>query len=364
MTTDVLSPATPGFEDPGADVLDQDLLCLDTHPVTHDVRSLVLEVPAGRRLGFSPGQYVTVTVHVDGVPVQRCYTISSSPTRPERVTFTVKRVPGGPVSNWLHDRVGIGDRLHVCGPLGRFSTHQHPATKYLFLSAGSGITPLMSMTRDLHDRPGGRDRCDVAFVHSARTPDDLIFRDELATMAASGDWLRVSSICETDSPAETWTGVRGRLDLAVLTAAVPDLWEREVFTCGPEAYMASVRELLAAAGVDPGRCHEESFALGNGPAPVPADETSSVGAGFAVQFARTGAVVRCEPGSTVLDAALEAGINLPSSCGEGMCGTCKVTVLAGAVDMQHAGGIRPREIRENQILPCCSTPLDDLVIDA
>ncbi len=144
MTTDVLSPAASGFEEPPNepdDHLDHDLLCLDTYLLTHDVRSFVLEVPPAVRLGFDPGQYLTLRVDVDGAPLERCYTISSSPTRPERVTITVKRVPDGPVSNWLHDHVGIGDRLHVRGPLGLFSSHRHPAAKYLFLSAGSGITP-------------------------------------------------------------------------------------------------------------------------------------------------------------------------------------------------------------------------------
>lgn len=362
MTTDVLSPVVPGFVEPDGDDLDQELLCLDSYRVTHDVRSFVLEVPNAQRLAFRAGQHLTVLVQVDGLPMERCYTISSSPTRPERVTLTVKRVPGGPVSNWLHDHLGVGDRLHVRGPLGRFSSGEHPAAKYLFLSAGSGVTPLMSMTRASQDQPGARD---VAFVHSARTPDDIIFRDELATMAASGAGLEVTTFCEADAPGETWTGPRGRLSLAALTTAVPDLWEREVFTCGPQPYMDSVREILTTAGVDPDRCHEESFALaGVQPCEPDGEAVLPAGTGFAVQFQRTGKLAHCAPGSTVLDAALQAGVNLPSSCGEGMCGTCMTTLLAGRVDMQHAGGIRPREVSENKILPCCSTPLDDLVVDA
>ena len=346
------------------DGLDQELVCVDAIQETHDVRSLVLDAARVRYAGFRPGQHLTVRVDVDGVPMERCYSIASSPTRPERITLTVKRVPGGVVSSWLHDHVGVGDRLHVRGPLGRFSMLEHPAPTYLFLSAGSGITPLMSMTRALQDLP---DTHDVAFVHSARSPADLIFRDELESMAVAHDWLSVTTLCEGDAPGETWSGPRGRLTREVLEAAVPDLAEREIFTCGPEPYRQAVRDLLAAAGVDPGRCHEESYAFAGAPV-VPAGpavaDGAAAGSGFAVEFRRSGRVVRCDPGSTLLDAALRAGVALPFSCGEGMCGTCKSTLLQGRVDMQHAGGIRPREIAQDQILVCCSTPLDDLVIDA
>jgi glycine betaine catabolism B len=93
------------------------------------------------------------------------------------------------------------------------------------------------------------------------------------------------------------------------------------------------------------------------PGPVP-------GTVFSVEFARSGRTVACQPGTFILDAALRAGLTPPSSCGEGMCGTCKTTLVSGSVDMSHNGGIRPREIAARKILLCCSTPLEDLVIDA
>ncbi len=367
--TDLLSlestAAGDGFDPrPRSDLgdgLDQELVCVDAVWETHDVRSLVLDASWAGDIGFRAGQHLTVRIEVDGVPLERCYSIASSPTRPERLTLTVKRVPGGPVSTWLHERFGVGDRLHVRGPLGRFTMLEHPARRYLFLSAGSGITPLMSMTRALQDLPVA---VDVAFVHSARSPADLIFRDELASMAASHDWLSVTTVCEADAPSEAWSGPRGRLTREILEAAVPDLLEREVLTCGPEPYRQAVRSLLASAGVAPGRCHEESYTFAGASVVPVAPDHAPTATGFAVEFRRSGRVVRCDPGSTLLGAALRAGVALPFSCGEGMCGTCRSTLLQGRVDMQHAGGIRPREIAQGQILVCCSTPLDDLVIDA
>ena len=197
------------------------------------------------------------------------------------------------------------------------------------------------------------------FVHSARTPDDIVFRRELEAIAARPGFS-VTAVCETDSPVERWTGPTGRLSLRTLLPLAPDLHDREVFTCGPTGYMASVRELLALAGVDPARCHEESFVLDAG---VPAPP-SGAGTAHAVEFRLSGRTVECGSDESILDAALRAGLRPPSMCTEGVCGTCKTGLLAGEVDMRHAGGIRPREIDRGQILLCCSTPLGDVAVDA
>jgi ferredoxin-NADP reductase len=356
--TELLTAQRPLLEDE----IDQELVCTGILQVTHDVKTFVLHSPDPRYFEFRAGQYLTIIVDVGGHRLERCYTISSPSTRPDLLTITVKRVPGGPVSNWLHDRLSVGDRVWVSGPFGRFTLDDHPARKHLFLSAGSGITPLMSMTRTMHDLA---DPYDVVFVHSARTPADIVFRDELEALAVAGSGLRVTTVCEADAGDARWWGERGRLNLPMLTGVVSDLHDREVFVCGPPAYMDSVRSLLAEAGVDPARCHEESFLLGGTARPEgDASSNGTAPAGFAVEFRRSGRVVTCDADTNVLDAAAKAGIALPSSCGEGVCGTCKSTLLEGSVDMQHGGGIRPREIARQQILVCCSKPLENLVIDA
>lgn len=347
-----------------SDGIDERVTCTRVEDVTHDVKSFVLTRPGGASLSFDAGQYLTVTVEVDGHEVQRCYTISSSPTRPEELTITVKRVPGGPVSSWLHDRLGVGDSLWVSGPYGRFTLTGHSASKVLLLSAGSGITPLMSMTRMLHDlgRPA-----DVVFVHSARTPADIVFRRELAAVAARPGFA-VAAVCEEDSPDERWEGPTGRLSLRTLLRLAPDLRDREVFTCGPAGYMAAVREALALAGVDPARCHEESFVLEDGavaasPSGLGPDRSALTEA-YAVEFRRSGRTVECRSDESILSAALRAGLRPPSMCTEGMCGTCKTSLLVGDVEMRHSGGIRPREIEQGRILLCCSTPQGDVSVDA
>lgn len=343
--------------DTATDTVTCTVTCTGVVAVTHDVTSFTFD--PGPALHFLPGQYLTLGFRIDGEPVERCYTISSPPTRPDRVTVTVKRVPGGVVSPWLHDHLRIGDRVAASGPFGRFSTAVHPADRYLFLTAGSGITPAMSMVRALCDAGSA---AGVRFVHCARTPDDLIFRDELEALATRCGVL-VTLLCETDSPAEVWHGHRGRLDLPTLLRVAPDLLGREVFTCGPAPFMAAVRGMLGDVGVDPTRSHEESFVLGP---PAARSDPGEAGSGttYRVDFRRSGRVVECESDTTILQAAARAGVPLLSSCEEGMCGTCKLALLGGRVDMRHAGGIRPREVARDEFLPCCSTPLDDVVVDA
>ncbi len=350
----------------GADC-DDDLVCRAVTDEAHDVRSFHFATDRPCRFRFEPGQFLTLELPPDkignGQTVFRCYTISSPPTRPETLSITTKRVRGGPVSNWLHDHVRPGVRLRATGPSGTFVLPRTHDARLLFLSGGSGITPLMSMLRTLFDRAWDRD---VIFVHSARSPGDIIFRDELALMARRLPRLRVAHVPESRDGEPGWPGLVGRLDARMLGLLAPDLLEREIFCCGPAPYMAGVRALLDQSGFDRSRYHEESFSFEALPDAVLEEVTAAEAvaeATFSVIFAKSGKTVACPPGTTVLAAAKAAGLRLPSSCTRGVCGTCKSRMLSGRVTMQHGGGIRPREIDQGMVLICCSRPLEDLVID-
>ena len=326
--------------------------------VTHDVKTFELRAAWMTCVDFEPGQYVTMRVPELGL--ERCYSISSAPFGTNTFTITVKRVAGGPVSNHLHDAVAVGDRLHADGPYGLFSTSFHPAEKHLFLSAGSGITPIMSMVRSLLARRTG-EATDIVFVHSAASPADIIFRPELEQLAQVPG-VRVEILCSRDSPIETWSGRRGRITAGTLAEVAPDLRDRETFVCGPSGYMDAVRPLLVELGS--AGAHEESFVFATAPsARLARASTQQAGTAHVIDFSASGRTVVCEPGTTVLDAAYQAGLPVPSSCSEGMCGTCKSGLVSGEVEMNHAGGIRPKEIAAGKFLPCCSTPLTDLVVD-
>ena len=146
----------------------------------------------------------------------------------------------------------------------------------------------------------------------------------------------------------------------------PDFLERKVYTCGPAPYMAAVRALLAAGGYPMANYHEESFAFESlsteAEAGHDAGDTGQK-ASFNVSFSRSGDNVACAVDQTILAAARAAGMRMPSSCTQGLCGTCKTKMVSGQVDMHHAGGIRQREIDQGFILPCCSKPLSDIVLE-
>lgn len=360
--------------------------CVSITEVTHNVKSFELFAPWMARIDFEPGQYVTV--RIPELDLERCYSIASAPFGTNTFTLTVKRVDGGAVSTYLHDVLRVGDRVHVDGPYGLFSTSFHPAAKHLFVSGGSGLSPIMSMVRSLLARSAGAPT-DIVLIHNAATPADIIFRPELEQLAEVPG-VSVVTMCSRDCAAEVWAGRRGRITRETLAEVVPELADRETFVCGPSDYMSAVRLMLNELGVLGSRVHEESFVFATSPAERLAKRTlsavaattaetqsgrataaisapSSCGftalASFGIDFTSSGKHVDCDPETTVLDAAVEAGMVFPSSCEEGMCGTCKSVLVSGEVEMNHAGGIRPKEIAAGKFLPCCSTPLSDLVVE-
>lgn len=367
----VTSPPLPDLAAPPPAVWNDDrddtLRCVLVRQETHDVRTFVLAANAPRSFRYLPGQFITLELEIGGQKINRCYTLSSTPTRPDLVSITVKRVPGGPVSNWLHDHLRVGMTLSAIGPAGEFSCFRHaPAKSYLFLSGGSGITPLMSMTRALHDLGS---EADIVFVHCARTPADLLFPEELTLMARNLPKLRLAMVCEQHTAGSAYAGHLGRMDAARLAHIAPDFLQRDTYTCGPAPFMGAVRQILAGAGYDMARYREESFSF-EAPADTsappaeaaPADAAAGEAA-HTVTLQNSGQSFACRSDQTILQAAQAAGVRMPSSCSNGVCGTCKTRKAAGEVQMQHNGGIRPREVAQGWILPCCSKPLGDIALE-
>ena len=342
--------------------VDSALVCRAIYAETEDVKTFVFAPRTPARMVFEPGQFLTFTFLIDGAEHQRCYTIASPATVEATVSITVKRVPGGKVSPWLHAHLKVGDTVKAEGPNGIF-TPAAVARKdgFLFLSGGSGITPLISMTRTFADLAEDRD---IVFVHAARTPPDIILRDELARLARRMPRLRVVHVVEATTGERGWAGFVGRVDPALLAAAVPDLPRRAVLCCGPAPFMHAMKTLALAAGIAPENYAEESFSFeaASGPGAMP-EAAGTAGRTFEITFAKSNRVFACPDTMTILEAARRAGVPLASGCAKGLCGTCKSRKLAGSVAMKHEGGIRQREIDQGMFLPCCSRPLGDVSID-
>ncbi|PPC78542.1 hybrid-cluster NAD(P)-dependent oxidoreductase [Pokkaliibacter plantistimulans] len=366
MSNDFLSPLNTQMWANGRHLV----RCVKIIQETWDVRTFCFMADQPLFFFFKPGQFVTLELEIDGLPIMRSYTISSSPSIPYSFSITVKRVPGGKVSNWLHDNLKEGDELPVHGPVGLFNIIDFPSDKVLFLSGGVGITPVMSMARWLFDTNASTD---MVFVHSARSPRDIIYHRELEHMASRVKNFGLHLICERYDIGESWSGYRGYLTEAMMNMIAPDFMDREIFCCGPTPYMNAIKRILQQCGFDMKRYHEESFgatptevkedAIEQAKQAQEADGEVDSSEWFTVEFAQTGKSIRLAPGETIHAAASKLGLHIPKACGMGICGTCMLEKLKGEVEMSHNGGITDEDIEDGNILTCCSIPKSDVVID-
>lgn len=342
---------------------DEPLECVSVIPEVPDTATFTFRAPSGALFDYLPGQFLTLELPLPGGAVHRTYTISSSPSRPRSISVTVKAQAGSIGTRWMLDHLGPGMRLKAIGPAGVFSHLNHPAEKYLFISAGSGITPVMSTTTwmfDLGTAP------DIVFINCARRPSDIIFRERLEHMASRVPGIELHWVVERADPFHPWTGYRGVFNQLMLGLMAPDYLEREVFCCGPEPFMQAVREALAGLGFDMERYHQESFqAPATTEAQVPAldDLAPDESAEAELTFAASKVTARVSETDTILAAARSAGLNIPSGCTFGVCGTCKVKKLSGEVHMVHNGGISEDDIAAGYILACCSHPIGRVSVD-
>ena len=335
----------------------EELECASFLQEAPDVMTFCFRSPTGALFSYEPGQFLTLELPLPGGAVHRTYTISSSPSRPASLTVTVKAQRDSVGTRWMFDHLRPGMRIRARGPAGAFSMMRAPAEKYLFISAGSGITPMMSMTTWAWD---SGEMPDIVFVHAARAPSDIIFRQRLEGMADRVPGLQLRFTVEESDPFRTWHGYRGRLNQIMLGLMAPDYLEREVFCCGPEPFMQSVRDMLVSLGFDMDHYHQESFGAPirtEADAPVIEDTVPEEGAKAQITFADSGVTAPCAETDTVLAVAKRSGLNIPSGCTFGLCGTCKIRKLSGEVHMVHNGGISDEDIDEGFILACCSHPL-------
>ncbi|MCE0505095.1 MULTISPECIES: FAD-binding oxidoreductase [unclassified Roseivivax] len=342
---------------------EEPLDCVMVVPEAPGVKTFAFRAPSGRPFAYRPGQFITLELPLPGGPVERTYTISSSPSRPLVLSVTVKCQAESQGTRWMFEHLRPGMRLRAYGPAGQFQLGS-PERKYLFIAAGSGITPMMSMASYLYDY--GHEP-DARLIACARRPSDLIFRQRLIHMASRVPGLHLSFAVTEEEPYEVWTGYLGRMNQLMLGLMAPDYLDREIYCCGPEDFMTMVREALVGMGFDMEHYHQESFAAPvalaedvpdyEHLAPQEAEEAEVV-------FARSGVSVPCHQTDTVLSLSRANGLRIPSGCTFGICGTCKVRKSAGEVLMVHNGGISEEDIAAGYILACCSHPVGRVEVEA
>jgi ferredoxin-NADP reductase/DMSO/TMAO reductase YedYZ heme-binding membrane subunit len=312
---------------------------------------------------FRAGQFLNLSLEIDGRRVSRSYTIASPPTRGESIECTIKREEAGHVSRFLHDRLMTGHGVSVSAPAGRFTFDAQSDDAVLLIAGGVGITPLMSILRDLTDRcwPG---KIDLLF--SVRSARDVIFEEELRYLTARHPNLRVHVTITRHAPPD-WAGLQGRITVDLLRRCVPDVAQRPAFICGPDAMAAAARAELLAAEVPAERIHLESFtpaaAVARDEGARPEDEMAGA-ATATVTFSRSGRTAPLPRGKTVLEAAEAAGVTIDYQCRSGICGTCRCRLLHGEVTMPTREALSDADEREGYILACQAHATRDVTIDA
>jgi ferredoxin-NADP reductase len=301
--------------------------------------------------GHQPGQFAFVTLHADEGP--HPYTLSSAWQDSGHLTIIVKAL--GDYTDTLAERVRVGDTLTALEPTGEFTpgTDAHAQRHLVLVAGGVGITPLISIAETvLRAEPASR----VTLLTGNRSEEEIVFRARLDALAIEFQpRLVVRHALDVAPPG--WNGLHGALDGARVVGAL-DLGAADAFyVCGPEPMMQSVCAALESAGVPRDRIHTERFAYAS------AATTRIPGHSAAITFATSGRRVTARAGQTLLQAGLEAGVDLPSSCTMGGCGACKVHKRAGTVVMSEPNCLGDHERDAGYVLACCTYAETDVVID-
>jgi ferredoxin-NADP reductase len=296
------------------------------HRETRDAATLVIRPGRGWK-GHTPGQYIRIGIDVDGVRQWRAYSLTSHLGRTDGcMSITVKAIPDGKVSNHLVHRTKPGTIVQLDQAAGEFVLSSEPPAKALFVTAGSGITPVMGILRN-HD-----DLTDVVVVHSAPTADDVVFGAELRRLAADG---RIRLI-------EQHTDVDGMLDAGAVADLVPDLHERATWACGPVGMLEALEVHWETAGIAD-RLYTERFR----------PTVLVTGEGGTVSFARSGTALDADGATPILDAAEAAGVLMPSGCRMGICFGCVLPLREGAVRDLRNGEITTAAPGDGVLIQTC-----------
>jgi ferredoxin-NADP reductase len=337
------------------------------YPETPDVKTFRFVSCDRGPIPFSylPGQFLTLTLPIEGNPTKRSYTISSSPAQGYYCEISVKREDQGLGSRYLHDVLTEGDTLDVRGPNGKFTFTGNESDSIVLIGGGVGITPLMSVTRALADMGWGGEIC---LVIGCSDPEHFLFGAEIERLQDRNPNLHVfvaMSALKEDLPGFH----RGRITQNLLLEWIPNIAARpRIHLCAAPRMMDAVKQMLADLSVPSERIKTESFGSLEKPATRAiraAQPEAAVGQPAAtLAFQRSAKSTTVQEDETVLEAAERIGVEMPYSCRVGSCGECTVRLLSGAVKMDVEDALEPEDKAAGIILACQAQPTLNSVVEA
>ncbi len=331
------------------------LKLLERREETGSTLTLRLVPAEGHLPPFQAGQYINLFVEINGVRTSRPYSISSSPKQIGYYDVTVKRVQDGFVSTWLTDGLKIGDTLTATSSAGYF--YYNPlfhGKDLVFIAGGSGITPFMSMIREVTDR--GLDR-KIHLIYGNRSEKDIIFKEELADRDSMHGNLKVDHVISESGGR--FDGRKGFITKELITELVPNYTNVMFYVCGPGAMYTFVLDELAALDIPKRKIRVEVF----GPPPNVTEHPGwpeSVRPDDEFQVILNGRTFPARAGEPLMNSLERSGIVLPALCRSGECSLCRTKLLKGKVFHPASALIRKSDMKYSYIHPCVAFPLEDL----
>jgi ring-1,2-phenylacetyl-CoA epoxidase subunit PaaE len=335
---------------------------------TEDTKTLHFWHPIHDTLTYLSGQFLTVIPVIDGEKVRRSYSFSSSPKMDTSPAITVKRIKGGLVSNFLCDQIKVGDSIEVMEPMGNFAIEPNAesSNNYVFIGAGSGITPLISMIKTLLK---AEPQSKIQLIYGSRNENQIIFKsvlDQLEKQFAG----RFTVLHVISQPAANWPGLKGRINQASIVYYLKQELGIHIpsaiyYMCGPEGMMKDVQSSLGMFDVPTEQIHKELFVSTVSEAVEEAEEDGSLQEQeITLIYEGKEHKLVVKPSETILEAALESDLDIPYSCQAGMCTACLGLCKSGKVIMDEEDGLTPNEINKGYILTCVAHPMSaGVVID-
>lgn len=306
--------------------------------------SFVLDIPPELEAAFEyeSGQFCTFRAWIDGQQHLRCYSMSSSPGLDGDLQVTVKRVPGGVVSNWLNDTLAPGDTIDVTCPAGVFCLTE-TETDLVAFAGGSGITPVFSIVKTVLDTTSRR----IRLLYANRDADAVIFASRLDELVERyADRLQVLHHFDVD---------RGFIDETSVQPLIDEVPDAEFYICGPGPFMDIVEDALLSRHVTADRIHIERFSPPDLEEQM-ASATVLPGTTVTIQLGGRSGEAEYRQGATVLQTARQLGMSPPFSCESGSCATCMAKLVSGTVKMHVNNALTEEEVAEGWILTCQSVP--------
>ena len=334
---------------------------------THDVSSFFLQTPESQPFNFKPGQFLTVKLDINGQILARSYSVSSLPGQ-SILQLTIKRVPGGTVSNWMIDNLHTGDTLRTYGFAGEFNICDlPPQNRVLFLSAGCGITPVMSMTRHLLNH-FERKKISIDFIHCARNPQNIIYREELIRIAKTHPEFHLHFVLE-HSPADTASTTHpnihfyeGLINQRILQKIIQNNPETSIYMCGPPVFMRAVENILHESNFDMRNLFQETFISESFTNQLSETILSNKKETCTVSLPDFNVQKTIRVGSLLLDILEEEKIPVVSACRSGICGACKCKITKGKVISINKTNLSSEEQERGYVLACSSKIITDIEI--